>query len=281
MSDKPPEGLTPPGPGMDPTPESSQGRATPRSGGMSLEDWLATQQAVGRPPTTTRMPAPVERFNASTSRKMAGWALTLSLLFCIPFAFLVAIGLAIAVLVRAADGGDHGRGRAIAALVISGLLVIANIAYVVVVVVNGVDTTERDEDGRVTEAGTVTLDKLRVGDCFNEPRLDDIPTDGSDGEASATVTVVPCAQEHQAEVYHIITLESDDYPGQKALDRRSLDCYTAFKDYVGIAYRRSKLDFVMHFPSKMTWRFGDRTILCSLARPDAGKFTGSLRGSRE
>lgn len=281
----PPDDLTPPGPATEPEPEPA------KSHRAIMDAWIA--ENVGRSETanpyaatgspygsSSRADSWREEARASTSRKMAGWALGLSLVFCIPFGFLVAIGLAIAVLVRGRNGGDHGKGRAIAALVISGLIVMANVVYVVVVVFTGVDTTERDADGRVMDGGSVTLDRLRLGDCFNEPNLDDLPTDGSEGQASATVSVVPCAESHQAELFHIIEPDDGDFPGQQAMDRRALDCVPEFEEFVGTPYRRSRLDFVIFFPTTATWRFGDHTILCSVTERDLSDVTGSLRNSR-
>ncbi|MDZ5622915.1 septum formation family protein [Nocardioides sp. HM23] len=281
MPEIPPGDLTPPGPPPDPEP----GTAGRPAGARSVDEWIAENR--GRTQTSDPYASPGQlrlgeapRYAADKSRKMAGWALGLAIAFCIPFAFLVAIGLAIAVLVRSRGGGDHGKGMAIAALIISGLLIVLNVVYVVVVLFNGIDNTERDSEGRVVDGGTVTLDRLRIGDCFDEPNLDDIPTDGSEAEGSASVEVVPCGEPHQAEFFHSIEVGGDDFPGTAALDRRGAECLRAFEEYVGKPFRRSSLEVVYYSPTPMSWRLGDHTILCTVTEPDMSDVTGSVKNSR-
>ena len=211
---------------------------------------------------------------------MAGWALALSLAFCIPVAFLVAVGLAIAVLVRSRDGRDHGRGLAIAALEVSALIILGNVAYVVFVLVTGLDTTERDADGRVVEGGSVTVDRLQVGDCYDDPEFD--ASDGRDegpGEAATQVEVVPCSEPHEAEVAHILELTGEDYPGRAAIDARSEDCFPTNRELArGVPFRRA-LGVYIIFPSTTTWRLGDRALLCIVTRTEGEPLTGSLAGA--
>jgi hypothetical protein len=288
MPGDPPEELTPPGPPTGPEPETP----TPTTGGRSVDDWIAENRGRSQASPYPAQPNPyatqtelrlgeASRYDAGTSRKMAGWALGLSLVFCIPFGFLVAIGLAITVLVRSRGGGDHGKGMAIAALIISGLIIIANVVYVVVILFAGVDTTDRDSEGNVIDGGTVTLDRLRVGDCFNEPNFEDLPADGSQGEASASVEVVPCREPHQAEVYHSLEVTGDDFPGESAIDRQAAECVPEFKEYVGKPYGRSRLEITLYYPTSSSWRLGDRTVLCNLVERDLSDMTGSKRNSRQ
>jgi len=251
---------------------------------MSVDNWIEQNRGRPAPPGSVygRTPPSAPRYDPARSRTMAGWALGLSLAFCIPFAFLIAIGLAITVLVRSAGGGvDHGKGRAIAALVISGLIIIANIIYAVVIVFSGVDNTERDSKGRVVEGGSVSIERLRVGDCFNEPNFEDLLDGDAEGQASAAVDVVPCREPHQAEVYDIITVSGDDFPGDAAIERRTAECLHSFKEYVGKSYGRSRLDAAIYYPTQSSWRFGDRTILCNLTERDLSDLEGSKRNSRQ
>ena len=296
-----PDGLTPPGPPVDPDGAGAAGEPS-RTGGMSVDDWMAAQAA--RPQAPAAPPAPAvtnpyagdpyaQRFgrkpdfgpsyDPDTSRKMAGWALALAIVCCIPFGFLVAIGLAIAVLVRSRTPGDHGKGRAIAALVIASLVLLLNVGYFVAALIegfNGFDTTERDSQGRVTDGGSVSVGKLRIGDCYSEPKLADLPDDGSEGESPASVDVVPCGQTHQAEVFAIIELGGGDYPGDAGVRRRLRDCLPAFEHYVGRPYRRSELDIIFFYPTSASWRFGDRSITCSLVSRDLSDLSSSQKNAR-
>lgn len=295
MSDTPPDGLTPPGPSVDPDEPA-------RTGGMSVDDWVAEQaRRPQRPAAASSAPAAAnpyasdpyaERFgphpgfgpsyDPDTSRKMAGWALALALVCCIPFGFLVAIGLAIAVLVRSRTPGDHGKGRAIAALVIASVVLLVNVGYFVVGVVEGFkgfDTTERDAQGHVTDGGSVSVGKLRVGDCYSAPALADI-TDAGTSTSPTSVDVVPCGEDHQAEVFQIIELHGHRFPGEDGVDRRLVDCLRSFEQYVGRPYRKSELDVIFFYPTSTSWRFGDRLITCSLVARDMSDLSSSQRNAR-
>lgn len=275
----PPDPLVSPGPPVvpEPAPESPQ-----RTGALSVDEWLARntgQSAVG----TTYNPyeQSVRGHAVRGSQTMAGWALGLSLALCVPFVFLLGAGLAITVLVRSHRHRiNYGKRKAIAALVIAGLVLAANVAYAVVVIFNGVDETERDSSGRVVEGGTVTLDRLRVGDCFNGGGLDGLAEDGTEGEAGVTADVVPCGRAHQAEVYYQFDIESDGYPGDAAVQSRLTDCLSEFRNFVRRSYQRSQLEIFFLYPSSATWRLGDHEVVCIVADPDLTEISGSLAGSR-
>jgi len=221
---------------------------------------------------------------AQSSRKMAGWALGLSLLLCIPLAPLVGLGLGIAVLVRSQHGFDHGKGMAIAATVIGSLYLLGSIGLFALGVVEGFrdgfeDEPERNESGEVVEGGDLTPSKLRVGDCFNEPRIGDLdPTEQIETEL---VDVVPCRGPHDAEIYHSFQLSGSEYPGQDFIDRQAQACVPEFKEFVGLAYTRSRLEFAFYFPTEESWDIlDDRGIACVVIDPVRGKVNGSLEGSR-
>jgi hypothetical protein len=216
---------------------------------------------------------------------MSGWGLGLSLLICVPLAPIVGLVLGVVVLVRSQDGGDHGRGKAIAATVIGGLYVLVFLGAVVFGVVEGFregfdDDVERDQDsGEITESGDLVPAKLRVGDCFNEPELDDL---GATEQFEVDlVSVVPCREPHDAEVYHSFQLTGGEYPGQTEIDRHAAACLREYKGFVGVGYTRSRLDFVYYFPTQQSWDLlDDRGIVCSIFDPVRGKVTGSFEGSR-
>src|SRR5690349_16933482 len=109
-----------------------------------------------------------------TARHLAGWGLALSLAVCIPFVPLVGMGLGIIVLIRfRGDGPEYGKGMAIAATVIGGILGTLVASYFVYCLVNGFPGTgpDRDEQGQVTEPSLIEPADLREGDCFNDPQL--------------------------------------------------------------------------------------------------------------
>ena len=244
--------------------------------------WPAQYPAYGGPGPYDTTAAAFAR--AKTSRKMAGWGLGLSLLLCVPLAPLVGLGLGIAVLVRSQDGRDHGKGMAIAATVIGSIYLLGSIGLFVFGVIEGFqegfdDEPERDASGEVVEGGDLIPSKLRVGDCFDEPQLDDLGA--TEQVETELVDVVPCRGPHDAEVYHSFQLSDSEYPGQGVIDQEARTCVQEFKEFVGLSYTRSRLDFVYYFPTEESWNFlDDRGIACVVIDPDRGTVSGSLEGSR-
>jgi hypothetical protein len=266
-----PAGPVPPGPVIEPEPG-------PRTGGLSVEEWLDEQHRrpvdVGPARVYAGEPGP----DPAASRRMAGWALGLSLLICVPFAWVAGGALGIVALVRSGDGRNHGRGRAIAAIVISGLLLLANVAVFVWAFVVGWQDAARDAD-EVESVGS-SLDRLGVGDCFNGGSLEDIPDSGAQGEVTSAPEVVPCSEPHQAEVFHIFTLEEDEFPGVAQIDDRVAECLPVFRAYVGRPYQRSTLEVTSYFPNSQSWLAGDRRFICTLIDPELDDLMGSMQGSR-
>jgi hypothetical protein len=246
------------------------------------EPWPAPYPSYGLPGPYDTTAQALER--ARTSKKMAGWALGLSLLLCIPLAPLVGLVLGIVVLVRSQDGGDHGKGLGIAATVIGGLYLLGTIGLFVFGVVTGFqegfdDEPERDASGEVVERGDLIPSKLRVGDCFNEPKIDDL--NANEQIETELVDVVPCRGPHDAEIYHSFQLSGTEYPGQSVIDREARVCVQEFKEFVGLSYTQSRLDFVYYFPTQESWDIlDDRGIACAAIDPRRGKVSGSLADVR-
>jgi hypothetical protein len=87
---------------------------------------------------------------------------------------------------------------------------------VAVVVIGGIvgyhfatdNPAKRDSSGNVSQAGTLSVLDLKVGDCFNSPSAD------SDIES---VTAVPCTQAHDSQVYAEPKISESSYPGTATL----------------------------------------------------------------
>ena len=161
---------------------------------------------------------------------MGGWALGLAIAFCVPLATLVSIGLAIATLVQSRDGRDRGRGLAVAALVIDGLVLLGIVALVVIVLLAPTEP-QRDTQGRVTERHEISAFDIREGDCLDDPAL---MAAGSDEIEVKQAEAVPCGQAHDVEAYLVFDLEGDDYPGRRQVVRRAaVGCLQGFEGFVG------------------------------------------------
>ncbi|WP_341231452.1 DUF4190 domain-containing protein [Nocardioides salarius] len=134
------------------------------------------------------------RQEAPPSKAMAITSLALSLLFCVPFvAAIASIVLGVIVLGRSKDGRDHGRGMAIAGIVISTVVMLATVALLVVAVVLGLNTFKDVND-------------LAVGDCISADNL--VDPDVED-EGFGLMTIESCSDEHDAEVVGTLTLDAE------------------------------------------------------------------------
>lgn len=216
---------------------------------------------------------------AQTSRKMAGWGLGLSFVWCLhPLTLLVSAGLAIAALARSGDGQDHGRRMAVGALIINALWVLVVVVLVVTGVVNEfTEDADRDDEGRVTERSGISAFKLRVGDCLNDPTLTELEFD----ETSEVVGLeaVPCSEPHDLEVYHRFELPNGDYPGEeRVVEEADRACSRELEPFTGRIGRRSDLTSAYYYPQEATWRLlDDREVVCVVGRAER-KTSGTLRG---
>lgn len=120
-----------------------------------------------------------------------------------------------------------------------------------------------DDDG--TE--NVSVFELTPNDCVLAPEEPEIEL--------TSVTVVPCDQPHEMEVYAAVVFpETADaastsaagssFPGDAALkDFADGQCAQEFAGYVGIDYRDSSLFFTYLVPSARGWESEvDRTVVC-------------------
>jgi hypothetical protein len=218
-------------------------------------------------------------FEPQASKKMAGWALGLSILNCFSVGVLVAIGLAIAVLVKGQrDGRNHGKGMAIAALIISSLWILALVVFIVLIVIGKIeiDDSERNGSGEIDHEQVITVSLLRAGDCIGPGENQEMMREGR-----YEVTAVPCTDLHSAEVYHVFELADGDYPGDGEVVRLAeTGCLDAFRGYVGVRPARSALGVTFLSPRSITWRISDdREVICFLSEVDQATI-GSLEGAK-
>lgn len=146
-------------------------------------------------------------------------------------------------------------------------------ALLVVAAACSSDEADRDEDGRITRTGQLSVFDLQIGDCIV---FDDVPDATVD-----EVTVTPCDEPHQSEVYAIVEVDDlDAYPGERELSNRAeLECLAPFDDYVGIELAESTLFFTYLVPTVRSWQEDqDREVLCLIVA--AGRvLEGSVAGS--
>lgn len=97
-----------------------------------------------------------------------------------------------------------------------------------------------------------------------------------------TVKVVDCAMPHDGEVVANVEHPGGSYPGEDALFAfGGTSCRLAFKSYVGVSFRASRLEMLVLYPEEILWLKGDRTIDCIAIAPDDTPLVGSVRGTRQ
>lgn len=109
---------------------------------------------------------------------------------------------------------------------------------------------ERDDAGTVVRGGTIAIEDLRVGDCFDwAGRID-----------SGTIRQVrlqPCEAIHEA-----AAVGQTMYPANSAAPWPGLDPIDAYADDVCGVIVPEEMAMVSIMPTEQSWGGGDRTIVC-------------------
>ncbi len=182
--------------------------------------------------------------------------------------FLPAVGLVLGLIAlrQIKRRGERGRGMAVAGAVLSSV----GLALWTLMLATGAaaDFWEGVKDGARAESVLA----LREGDCFNSPT-------GLEGWADEA-TKVPCAREHDGEVFALVDLPGGAYPGEDSLTGTADDrCYDLLDGYVMDRWALpDTVDVYYYLPTAESWRFGDRGITCVLGERDGrSRITGPLR----
>ncbi len=161
------------------------------------------------------------------------------------------------------------------ALALAGSAVALSIALSGCSALNGIlgggsgDANRDEESGQVTESANIDIFALKVGDCKME----------SPSGLIQDADVVPCAEPHDEEVYHEITMDDGEY-SEDAINTASEECIgDAYTQFVGVSYDQSTLEVYPITPTKDTWeQLDDRLVQCVIVDP-AGQVEGSLQGA--
>ena len=143
-------------------------------------------------------------------------------------------------------------------------------ALAVVLAIGFFANARRDGSGALEAAGTVAIDELRAGDCFN----------GGEEELVSDVDGVPCTEPHEYEVFAVAPHEAESFPGDAEMEAIFTSvCEPAFESFVGAPYASSRLYASMITPSEESWGNGDRSFICILYDPEDPELTASMRGA--
>ncbi len=146
------------------------------------------------------------------------------------------------------------RGRALAiaglALSVTWIAIVAVLALLTSILAT--TPASRDSQGAIDHRGTLGVQALRTGDCAQLP--------DTVGRMTNAVTVLPCAQSHNAQVFSIGTATDVAYPGAQPLEQEALAaCATALPASASAAMR-----VVTLVPDQSSWAHGLRTRVCLL-----------------
>ncbi len=174
-------------------------------------------------------------------------ALALSLFGCVSLPSIVfgVIGLR-----QSRRNGDRrGRFYAIASLAICGLWLVA---IAVAVVVNLSKGPDRDATGAVRGERSISIEKLRAGDCLKNIIA----------QTGSYVDVVPCTTAHNSEVIGRITLPSRAWPGEEQMQEAGVaGCEKLFEEYAGSKPEEARSTLLAETPDVLDWP-EERDVLC-------------------
>ena len=143
-------------------------------------------------------------------------------------------------------------------------------ALLVVLAVGYLANARRSDDGSLESAGTLAVDDMRAGDCFN----------AGEEESISDVDGVPCTEAHEYQVFAVGDYEAASYPTDPELDTIFTSvCEGPFDGFVGMPYADSELYGQMITPSEETWDDGDRSFICILYDPNDPALTASMEGA--
>lgn len=254
-------GLVPPGQGLPPpSPESAH-----------------PPPSDGPPPTPHGASAPPP---AGTDTGLGWTGLGLAAAFCVPCVPVAGAIVALVVLVR-----RRFRPRWLAVLALAlgigaTVLQVAAVPRLVELARDGVDNAVEQQADDVRESGRggpIVPSEMRTGDCLDDANID-AARDGRESMVQE-IMLVPCDQPHDAEVFGAVRVPGEEFPGARAVDRRTLECLDLFARFTGARYSASSYEVYFYYPTEQSWEIlDDRTIQCAIHDP-AGQTTGSLKGS--
>ncbi|WP_246561691.1 DUF4190 domain-containing protein [Streptomyces roseirectus] len=183
--------------------------------------------------------------------------------------FLPAVGLVLGIiaLVQIKRRGERGRAMAIGGTVLSSL---GLALWVLAIGTNaGSETWQAIKDA----ADTTSVTALDKGDCFDLPHGDTIGSDVS------RVDEADCLGTHDAEIFGVVPVSGEDFPGRAELrDIGNDKCYALKARYSMDPWALpADVDWYTLLPLRAAWENGDREITCVYAHTGFGTLTGSLR----
>jgi DNA-binding SARP family transcriptional activator len=276
--------------------------------------WHPNGEEPAAVPTDT-VPAPSES-PRRWPRVLAALSLALGIVaLCLFWLGAAAIIIALAALAGGAvaatraTGVDHHARRTATAGIVTGMVALAAAITPLLTPHNETitaDPTEESDDGETTTTRarpsttrtpanqtTVSNDfsvyddltpvsSLQVGDCFDTVPGNTAPAGASVSQIlTATISLVPCGEPHDREVYYGFDLPAGPHPGDQQMQAQVRDlCSVQFEFFVGVPPEASVMEFVYVYPDSSQWALGVRRGGCALYDPAGTQLTGSMAGAR-
>ncbi|MDH6607571.1 hypothetical protein M2164_003206 [Streptomyces sp. SAI-208] len=271
MSIPPPPGPHQPDPAQGPSPAPDPYGPPPPGqqpyGQQSYGQQSYGQQSYGQPygpPYQTWGQGYSPYARPSSVNGLAVASLVLGVLCCFPAVGLV---LGVIALAQIRKKGQSGKGLAIAGSILSSL----GLALWVTALATG--GLSEAWDGFKKGATEGTAFSVVKGQCF------DAPGESLEG-LTYDVDQVPCAGEHDGEVFGEFRMTGSAFPGDSAVsDAADEKCYPLQDAYAMDSWALPEDVDVYYFgPTRQSWRLGDREVTCIFGNTDEqGTLTGSLR----
>jgi hypothetical protein len=210
---------------------------------------------------------PYQRFDGQRPSGTNGFAIA-ALVFSIIGGILFSIIFGVVALVQTRRTRQKGRRMAVSALVLSGVWIVV-IAVLVTLGLQG--RAERDPDtGAITNAGTLSAESLRVGDCVASASLG----------AVKRLPAVPCSTPHELEVVATLKYTQASFPGDDALKAEAVSrCKQALYDKPAALSKIQDMHLIYFRPTSRSWDIGDRHLTCAVLSDD--QRTGSIYDGNE
>jgi len=114
----------------------------------------------------------------------------------------------------------------------------------------------------------VLLDLLPVRTCFDDP---------TEFDTAGYITPIPCEDPHDNELYAVLEMPHDTWPGRSAAVDWAVDaCETQLETYTGDISEESSFDWDAWLPHEEGWQAGARSVQCVLWDHELNKLIGSM-----
>ncbi|MEV6979603.1 DUF4190 domain-containing protein, partial [Kitasatospora sp. NPDC093806] len=181
----------------------------------------------------------------------------------------LSLAFAIVALVQIPKRNEKGKGMAVTGLVFGVLGVIASLVAFIGLAALGFEERQY-ADQRRGPSGSISVNDLRTGDCFNQPPF----SPGRKAESSSIywVHVVPCSAPHHGEVAGSSNFpRGAAYPSASEIGKETDRLCAPVRDEYALDSWQIPDGMLPYFyyPSSEGWRTGDRRVTCTFLDEDA------------